>query len=253
MKLPVRSAQGEKLKPIEVDEQVFGVEPNLSVVHQAFVAQRANRRAGSASTKSRGEVRGSTAKIRVQKGTGRARQGSVRSPIRRGGGVAFGPMPRSYGQALPKRMKRLAIRSVLSGKVADGRLTVVNELALEKPRTRDMVDLLDNLGVERSALVVTGQPDRTVHMSARNVENVKALPAAYLNVVDVLGHRDLVMTVAAVRQCEALWGGDRARLRRAPLVEAEPKRRRRAKPTVRSEAETGEGAESETKTEAEVD
>jgi large subunit ribosomal protein L4 len=255
VKLPVRSAHGEKLKPIEVDEEVFGIEPNLAVVHQAFVAQRANRRAGSASTKSRGEVRGSTAKIRIQKGTGRARQGSIRSPLRRGGGVAFGPKPRRYGQAPPKRMKRLAIRSVLSGKVADGRLTVVNELALEGPRTRDIVNLLSNLGIERSALVVTGQPDRAVHMSARNIERVKAIPAAYLNVVDVLGHHDLVMTVAAVRQCEALWGGDRARLRRAPIVqvEAEPKRRRRAKAKVQSGSEIAGGAESETEAEAGVD
>lgn len=251
MKLPVRNAKGKKLKPIEVDEQVFGIKPNLAVVHQTFVAQRANRRAGSASTKSRAEVRGSTAKIRIQKGTGRARQGSIRSPLRRGGGVAFGPKPRSYAQALPKRMKRLAIRSVLSGKVADGRLTVVNEVALERPRTKDMVNLLSNLGIERSALVVTGQPDRGVHMSARNVEKVKALPAAYLNVVDILGYRDLVMTVAAVRQCEALWGGDRARLRRAPVVQAEaepkPKRRSRAKAKVQSEAEP------EMQTEVEVD
>lgn len=257
MKLPVRSSQGQKLKPIEVDEQVFGIKPNLAVVHQMFVAQRANRRAGSASTKSRGEVRGSSAKIRVQKGTGRARQGTIRSPIRRGGGVAFGPKPRSYGQALPKRMKRLAIRSLLSGKVADGRLTVVNELALERPRTRDMVDALGNLGIERSALVVTGQPDRTVHMSARNVEKVKVLPAAYLNIVDMLDHHDVVMTVAAVRQCEALWGGERARLRRAPIVEpkaeAKPKRRSRARAKVQSEAEPQIEAEPEIQTEAEVD
>ena len=122
MKLPVYSAQGAKLKPITVDDQVFAMKPNLAVVHQAFVAQQANQRAGSASTKTRSEKRGSTAKVRIQKGTGRARQGPNRAPHRRGGGVAFGPKPRSYRQALPKRMKRLAIRSVLSGKVADGRL-----------------------------------------------------------------------------------------------------------------------------------
>lgn len=253
MKLPVRSTQGRKLKPIEVDDQVFGIKPNLAVVHQMFVAQRANRRAGSASTKSRGEVRGSSAKIRVQKGTGRARQGTVRSPIRRGGGVAFGPKPRSHGQALPKRMKRLAIRSLLSGKVADGRLTVVNELALERPRTRDMVDVLSNLGIERSALVVTGQPDRTVHMSARNVEKVKALPAAYLNIVDMLDHHEVVMTVAAVRQCEALWGGDRARLRRAPIIEPKAKRAPKPKRRSRVKAKAQSEAEPEIQTEAEVD
>jgi large subunit ribosomal protein L4 len=111
-------------------------------------------------------------------------------------------------------MKRLAIRSVLSGKVADGRLMVVNELALEKPRTKDMVSVLANLGIERSALIVTGEPDRDVHVSARNIPKTKVLPAAYLNVLDMLTHRDLVMTVAAVRRCEALWGGDRAGQRR---------------------------------------
>jgi large subunit ribosomal protein L4 len=203
------------LEAIEVDDRVFAIRPNLAVVHQAFVAQRANQRAGSAGAKTRSEVRGSTAKIRIQKGTGRARQGPIRAPHRRGGGVAFGPKPRSYRQALPKRMKRLAIRSVLSGKVADGRLAVVSELALEKPRTKDMVSVLTNLGIERSALIVTGEPDRSVHVSARNIPKTKVLPAAYLNVLDMLTHRDLVMTVAAVRRCEALWGGDRAGQRRA--------------------------------------
>ncbi|MDP2950442.1 MAG: 50S ribosomal protein L4 [Chloroflexota bacterium] len=217
MKLPVRSPQGAKLKPIEVDEQVFGIKPNLAVIHQTFVAQRANRRAGSADTKTRGEVRGSTAKVRTQKGSGRARQGSARAPHRRGGGVAFGPKPRSYRQALPKRMKRLAIRSVLSGKVADGQLVVVGELALEKPRTKDIVGLLVSLGIERSVLVVIGEPDGNVQASARNLPRTKALPAAYLNVVDMLNHRDLVMTVAAVRRCEALWGGERAKLRRVAV------------------------------------
>jgi hypothetical protein len=111
-------------------------------------------------------------------------------------------------------MKRLAIRSVLSGKVADGQLAVVNELSLERPRTKEIAGLLDSLGIERSALVVTGNADRMVHASARNLTRIKALPAAYLNVVDMLTHRDLVMTVAAVRRCEELWGGDRARQRR---------------------------------------
>ncbi|MCJ7510836.1 MAG: 50S ribosomal protein L4, partial [Dehalococcoidia bacterium] len=111
MKLPVHNAEGAKLKPIAVDDQVFAIRPNRAVVHQAFVAQQANQRAGSASTKTRGEVRGSTIKVRIQKGSGRARAGPNRAPTRRGGGVAFGPKPRSYRQALPKRMKRLAIRS----------------------------------------------------------------------------------------------------------------------------------------------
>jgi large subunit ribosomal protein L4 len=222
MKLPVCDAQGGKLKPIEVDDQVFGLKPNMAVIHQAFLAQMANRRAGSASTKSRGEVRGSSAKVRIQKGSGRARQGSARAPHRTGGGVAFGPRPRSYRQALPKRMKRLAIRSVLSGKVADGQLSVVDKLSLKKPRTKEIVGLLEDLGIERSALIVVGDADRMVYASARNLARIKVLPAAYLNVVDMLTHRDLVMTVAAVRRCEELWGGDRARQRRPVVVQETP-------------------------------
>ena len=247
MKLPVRDAQGAKQKAIEVDDQVFGMKPNTAVIHQAFLAQMANRRAGSASTKSRGEVRGSTAKVRVQKGSGRARQGSARAPHRTGGGVAFGPRPRSYRQSLPRRMKRLAIRSVLSGKVADGQLAVVDELSLERPRTREIAGLLGSLGIERSALIVTGDADRMVHASARNLARIKALPAAYLNVVDMLTHRDLVMTVAAVRRCEELWGGDRARRRRPLLVLATPPAPAKAPRRVRAPetAEVTEGASDE--------
>jgi large subunit ribosomal protein L4 len=222
MKLAVRNAQGGKLKPIEVDDQVFGIKPNMAVMHQAFLAQMANRRAGSASTKSRGEVRGSSAKVRVQTGSGNARQGTARAPHRTGGGVAFGPRPRSYRQALPKRMKRLAIRSVLSGKVADGQVAVVDKLSLEKPRTKEIVELLESLGIKRSSLIVMGDADRMVFASARNLARIKAMPAAYLNVVDMLTHRDLVMTVAAVRRCEELWGGDRARQRRPVAVQAAP-------------------------------
>ena len=243
MNLPVRDARGGKLKAIDVDEQVFGIKPNTAVIHQAFLAQMANRRAGSASTKSRGEVRGSTAKTRVQKGSGRARQGGARSPVHVGGGVAFGPRPRSYRQALPKRMKRLAIRSVLSGKVVDNQLSVVDELSLERPRTKEIAGLLASLGIERSALIVTSESDRVVHASARNLARIKALPAAYLNVVDMLTHRDLVMTVAAVRRCEELWGGDRARRRRPlpvqaapPAAEKAPRRPRVAKAKVAAEA-----------------
>ena len=242
MKLPVRDAQGGKAKAIEVDEQVFGIKPNMAVIHQTFLAQMANRRAGSASTKTRGQVRGSTAKTRPQKGSGHARQGGIRSPLHVGGGVAFGPKPRSYRQALPRRMKRLAIRSVLSGKVADGQLAVVDELSLERPRTKEIAGLLENLGIERSALIVTGGADRMVHVSARNLARIKALPAAYLNVVDMLTHRDLVMTVAAVRRCEELWGGERARRRRPlPVQETPPQPAAKARrPRVAKKVEVAE-------------
>ena len=219
MKLDVRNNAGKKVKSIEVDELVFGLKPHRPLVHQALLAQRANQHRGTHKTKSRGEVRGSTAKIFRQKGTGRARQGSIRAPHRRGGGVAFGPRPRSYRQDLPKRMRRLAIRSVLSAKAGDGSLQIIDKLALDTPRTKDLRSVLDNLGFERSTLVVTAQPQPGVKLSARNLPKVSWLPAPYLNVLDLLSHRGLLMTVEAIRAAEALWGGERASNRRAPLQE----------------------------------
>ncbi len=219
MKLDVRNREGKKIRSIDVDEQVFGIQPHRPVVHQALVAQRANQRQGTHKTKTRGEVRGSTAKLFRQKGTGRARQGSIRAGHRRGGGVIFGPRPRSYRQDLPKRMRRLAIRSVLSGKAADGSLQVVDALAMETPRTKDMRAVLDALGFQRSTLVVTGGPQPALKMSVRNLPKVAWLPAAYLNVLDLLSHHGLLMTEEAVRKAEALWGGERATKRNAPIPE----------------------------------
>jgi len=211
--LPVRNVEGQEVGSIEVEDYVFGLRPNRAVLHQAYVAQRANQRRGTHSTKTRGEVKGSTRKTRPQKYTGRARQGSIRAPHRKGGGIVFGPKPRDYSQRLPKKMRRLAIRSALSAKAADGELIVLDRLELERPNTREMARILQNLGVDRSALVVTGEPDRTVFLSVRNLEKKKCLPAAYLNVVDLLHHRYLVMTEAAVRKAEELWGEARDRER----------------------------------------
>jgi len=237
MKLPVHNAQGKRVRQITVDDSVFGITPNMAVLHQAFVAQRANQRRGTASTKTRAEVQGSTRKIRMQKYTGRARQGSSRSPVRVGGGVAFGPRPRSYAQKLPRKMKRLAIRSVLSGKVVDGQLHVVDKLSFAQPRTKEMIRVLRNVGIQRSALIVTGEPDRSVLVSARNLQKTKVLPAAYLNVVDLLTHRNLLLTEEAVRRVEGLWGA--AAPEPAPAEEPKPRRRRaRAaqEPAVEAEA-----------------
>ncbi len=220
MKLDVRNRDGKKLKAIEVDEQVFGLKPHRAVVHQTLLAHQANRHRGTHKTKSRGEVRGSTVKIFRQKGTGRARQGSIRAPHRRGGGVAFGPRPRSYRQELPKRMRRLAIRSALSAKAADGSLQVINNLKMESPRTKEILAALLNLGFQRSTLVVTGKPDPMVKLSVRNLPKVTWLPAPYLNVLDLLSHQGLLMTEEAVRAAESIWGGERATQRRAPREEA---------------------------------
>lgn len=216
MKLNVTDAAGKKLTAIDVDDAVFGIEPNEAVVHQTLVAQLAARRSGSANTKSRGQVRGSTRKIRRQKGLGMARMGSNRSPLRRGGGVAFGPSPRSYVKRLPKRMRRLAIRSVLASRVAEERLTVVDDLAITDPSTKSVVALLAQIGVERSALLVTRQSDRAAMLSARNVPGVSVTPADTLNVADMLAHHTLVLTTDAVRRIEELWGGERASGRPRP-------------------------------------
>lgn len=157
MKLDVQDREGKKVKSIDVDDLVFATKTHRSLVHQAMLAYRANLHRGTHKTKSRGEVRGSTRKLFRQKGTGRARMGSNRSPIRRGGGVAFGPRPRSYRQDLPKRMRRLALRSVLSAKVASGKLRVIDALSFDKPQTKELKNVLAALGFERSTLVVTGQ------------------------------------------------------------------------------------------------
>jgi large subunit ribosomal protein L4 len=219
MKLDVRDRAGQSLPQIDVDDAVFAIEPNEAVVHQALLAQLAARRSGSASTKTRGEVAGSTKKTRRQKGLGMSRQGSIRSPLRKGGGVVFGPRPRSYEQRLPKRMRRLAIRSVLSARAHDERIVVVDDLGIDAPSTKAVTGLLQTLGVERSALIVTGTPDRNVHLSARNVDGARVLPADTLNVGDLLSHHTLLLTVDAVRRIEALWGGERASNRRALVAE----------------------------------
>jgi large subunit ribosomal protein L4 len=219
MKLDVVDREGNTVRSIDVDDRVFGLTPHRAIVHQAFVAQRANQRRGTHKTKTRGEVRGSTIKLFRQKGTGRARQGSVRAPHRRGGGVVFGPRPRSYDQDLPKRMRRLAIRSVLSAKAADGSLRVIDALSMDQPKTKEVATTLAALGFERKTLVVTAGVEPAVKKSISNLSNARWLPAAYLNVGDLLGHRGLLMTEEAVRQAEALWGGERAAKRRAPLAE----------------------------------
>ncbi|PKN79148.1 MAG: 50S ribosomal protein L4 [Chloroflexi bacterium HGW-Chloroflexi-9] len=223
MKLQVLDLSGQPTEEIEVDDAVFGIEPNAAVVHQTLLAQLAARRIGTANTKTRGEVDGSSKKVRRQKGLGMSRQGTHRAPHRRGGGVVFGPKTRDYTQKLPKRMRRLAIRSVLSDRAADGRLRIVDGLALEQPSTKGMVALLSATNAGHSALIVTGTPNRVVFKSARNIDGASALPADTLNVADMLSHRTLVLTVDAVRRIEALWGGERSNGRPRPastLVEA---------------------------------
>jgi len=206
VQIPVHNLAGEVVKHIEISDEVFGVPFNQAVVHQTMVRQQANARQGTASTKTRSEVSGTTAKLFRQKGTGAARAGSRRSPIRRGGGIAFGPKPRSYQQAMPKKMRRLALKCVLSAKARDGELMVLEQLKLDKPKTKEMVQILTSLKVGSSALIATSEPENNVVKSARNLAKIKTTPANLLNVVDMLHYKMLVMTVAGVRKVERLWG-----------------------------------------------
>lgn len=206
MQVSVYNLAGEVIDHIEISEQVFGVPFNEAVVHQAMLRQQANARQGTASTKTRSEVSGSTRKLFKQKGTGNARAGSIKSPLRPGGGILFGPKPRDYRQAMPKKMRRLALRCVLSAKARDQELVVLEGLSFEQPKTKEMVKILEALEVESSALIVTDKAEESVVKSARNLSGVKTMPAGLLNVVDILSYKMLLMTVAAVRKAEELWG-----------------------------------------------
>lgn len=241
MKLAVLNAEGKELRKLDVDDSVFGIEPNGTVLHQAYVRQRNNQRAGTAQTRTRGEVVGSTRKLHRQKGTGRARAGTAGSPTRVGGGTAFGPRVRDYSQAMPKKMRRLAIRSALSGKAADGQLVVIDQLTLDAPKTREIARILRNVGIERSALIVTSESDRSVLASTRNLRRTKVLPARYLNVGDMLNHQSLLMTEDAVRIAEALWAVEGAP--KAAKKPARPARKKAAKAETKAEAKPEAEAE----------
>jgi len=206
VEVPVYNLTGEVIKHIEISDQVFAVPFNEAVVHQAVVRQRANARQGTASTKTRSEVSGSSRKLFRQKGTGLARAGGRKSPLRRVGGITFGPKPRSYRQAMPKKMRQLALRCVLSAKAREGELRVLEQLKFDQPKTKEMAQILAALGVDSSALIATSEPEAGIVKSARNLTGIKITPASLLNVVDILSHRILLMTEAAVRKAEQIWG-----------------------------------------------
>jgi large subunit ribosomal protein L4 len=210
VEVPVYNASGQVVKNIEISDRVFAVPFNEAVVHQAVVRQQANARQGTASTKTRSEVAGSTRKLFRQKHTGLARAGSKKSPLRRGGGVTFGPKPRSYRQDIPKKMRQLALRCALSAKTRDEELKILEELKLDQPKTKQIAGILAALGIDSTALIVTEVPEKNVIKSARNLAGIKTLPANILNVVDILSHKMLLMTESAVRQAEKLWGGGNA-------------------------------------------
>ena len=206
MNIEVRNIQGESTDEIEIQDDVFDVPMNSALVHQVIVGQLANKRQGTAKTKTRSEVSGGGRKPWPQKHTGRSRQGSIRSPLWKGGGVTFGPSPRSYRQRTPKKMRRAAIRMTLSDKARAGNLIVLQDLALESAKTKDFVAVMQALGLERSILLVGDGADEATLRAGRNVPGVDMLPADLLNAVDVLNHRTLIMTLDAVRKAESLWG-----------------------------------------------
>jgi large subunit ribosomal protein L4 len=206
VQLSVYNVRGEIVEQIEVSEDVFAVPFNEAVVHQAVVRQSANKRQGNASTKTRGEVAGSTRKLYRQKHTGRARRGDIRSPLLRGGGVVFGPHPRCYRQSIPRKMRRLALRCVLSSKVREGEIKVIDDLHLEMPKTKEMVDILSALGADSSALIITAQCDPNVVKASHNLAGIKVLPSPLVNVLDLLSYKTLLATISAVRNIEQIWG-----------------------------------------------
>jgi len=167
--------------------------------------QLANRRQGTASTKTRGEIRGSTRKLYPQKHTGRARRGDIKSPLLRGGGVAFGPKPRSYRQSMPKKMRRLALKCLLSAKVKEGNIKLIQEIDFEVPKTKPIINALSSLGVAPPTLILTAQSLPNVVKSAANLTSVKVLPSPLINVLDLLSYKMIIATVPAIRSIEQIW------------------------------------------------
>ncbi|MBE3559120.1 MAG: 50S ribosomal protein L4 [Ktedonobacteraceae bacterium] len=204
----VYNMAGEAVDTLELSEQVFGVTPNVPVLHQVVTAQLVNRRQGNASTRTRSEVSGGNKKPYRQKGTGHARQGSTRAPQFRHGGVVFGPRPHPYHHDVPKKMRRLAIRSALSDKVANASLIVLDKLALEQPRTKDMLELLSKLPAApgKRILMMLPRRDENVVFSARNIPGTKVQHVCSINVIELLKHDYLVMPVQAVRWLERVFG-----------------------------------------------
>lgn len=201
-KVALYNVSGSQIGEIELSDAIFGIEPHAHVLHEAVVMQRAAERQGTHKVKGRSEVRGGGRKPWRQKGTGRARQGSIRSPQWKGGGVVFGPTPRSYAYKLPKKVRRLAIKSALSSKVIGGEIIVLDQLTMSQPKTKDFMAILKNLNVNNKALVVSGLLEDNVALSARNIPGVKCVDAGGINVLDVMVYDKLIITKDAVEKIE---------------------------------------------------
>ncbi len=204
-KVDVYDMKGKKVNDIELADSVFGIEPNENIVHSVLVNYLANQRQGTQSTKTRAEVSGGGKKPWRQKGTGRARQGSIRAPQWIKGGIALGPKPRSYKYSVNKKEKRLAIKSVLSSKVLEKELTVVDKLELKEIKTKSMVETLSSLKVEGKILIILPEKNKNVIMSARNIEGVKTISANNINVFDLLKYKNLILPVDTVKKLEEVY------------------------------------------------
>ncbi|AVD54790.1 50S ribosomal protein L4 [Heyndrickxia coagulans] len=205
-KVALYNQNGSQVGEVELNDAVFGIEPNEHVLFEAIIMQRASLRQGTHKVKGRSEVRGGGRKPWRQKGTGRARQGSIRAPQWRGGGTVFGPVPRSYSYKLPKKVRRLAIKSALSSKAQENNILVLDALNFDKPKTKDFIAVLKNLSVDKKALVVTDGLNENVVLSARNIPGVTVVEAAGVNVWDVVNHDQLIMTKSAVEKVEEVLG-----------------------------------------------
>lgn len=199
-KVALFNQSGSQVGEIELNDSVFGIEPHTHVLHEAVLMQRASMRQGTHKVKGRSEVRGGGRKPWRQKGTGRARQGSIRSPQWVGGGTVFGPTPRSYSYKLPKKVRRLALKSALSSKVQEENIVVLESLAFDAPKTKDVVAMLSALNVDNKVLIVTADKDETVVRSASNLKNVKVLTQSEVNVLDLLTHDKLILTKEAAEK-----------------------------------------------------
>lgn len=205
MQVPLFNQAGEEISQIELRDDIFGIEPNKAVMHQALMRQNANARQGTHETKTRGEVRGGGKKPWKQKGTGRARQGSTRAPHWKGGGVVFGPHPRSYEQKMPKKMRHLALKSALAAKAQENQIVVVDEIKLDDVKTAQMRNILSKLNAQPTALVLLPEANIPLSRAAHNLENVKTLRTSYLNIRDLLGYEKVIMSKAALSAVETFF------------------------------------------------
>ena len=204
-KVNVYNMLGEQVGEIELNEQIFGIEVNQHVVYEVVKNQLANKRQGTQSAKTRAEVRGGGRKPFRQKGTGRARAGSIRAPHWTGGGVTFAPKPRDYSYKVPKKVRRLAMKSALTSKVENNEIIVIDELNFDAPKTKDMVNLLNKLNADRKALIVTTEKNENVVRSANNIATVQTTVVNNLNVYDILKYNSFIITKDAVRKVEEVY------------------------------------------------